>query len=363
MKHVLKPLVVTTFTNTWFMRNHAFIEEVLGRQPNSEVRPIQSRFFFPVTPPTVTKDGKITREWYKKNITPHAGTEFNMIFFVFTKAQRKEWGLSAQWAGKYFPDHDDIYESYVIVNEGDDDEYKRIMCHEAFHGTIRMAGQLESMNEQYQIPFYSNRAHRIIDDPIHYHDYHLKDVFSLAPLISFSRWSRLMQIVPLLKKVVELLTEKKKVTETLLEETPPSMPTPQPPVQKPSRLVELAKAIEVFEDYVRPGEKYRDGSIAQYGSLSYKNCNPGNLRWSPMQDGQRGGFSYFSTYEEGFNALLHQLKISVDGRSKVYKPTMTLLEFFNVYAPSSDGNFPRSYATFVAKRLGVSVDTVISTLA
>lgn len=82
-----------------------------------------------------------------------------------------------------------------------------------------------------------------------------------------------------------------------------------------------------------------------------------------MQDGQRGGFSYFSSYEEGFNALVHQLKIAIDGRSKVYKPTMTLLDFFNVYAPSSDGNFPRSYATFVAKRLGVTVDTVISTLA
>jgi len=116
-----------------------------------------------------------------------------------------------------------------------------------------------------------------------------------------------------------------------------------------SKLDIWAEAIKEFEGWY-------------VGSRSYRNLNPGNLRWSKYQSGTEGGYAVFSTYEEGWKALLFQLQIAADGRSNAYlnkDKTMTLREFFNFYAPSSDNNHPRKYAEFVADRLKVSVDTPI----
>lgn len=107
----------------------------------------------------------------------------------------------------------------------------------------------------------------------------------------------------------------------------------------PSRVETLAKAIEDFEGYY-------------LGSVAYRNNNPGNLRYSPLQAGKRGGFAYFDSYEEGFEALKHQIRIAASGDSRVYRPDMTLLEFFNTYAPASDSNQPNVYYKFVMDKTG-----------
>lgn len=112
------------------------------------------------------------------------------------------------------------------------------------------------------------------------------------------------------------------------------------------RLVDFATYIKEYEGYYA-------------NTVSVRNNNPGNLRSSPYMSGQRDGFAYFKTYDDGWNALLWQLQISVDGRSGVYNPEMTLYEFFETYAPSSDSNAPRLYAESVAKKLGVSPETKI----
>lgn len=116
-----------------------------------------------------------------------------------------------------------------------------------------------------------------------------------------------------------------------------------------SRLTQWALAIKRFEGWYP-------------GSRSYRNNNPGNLRYSPMQDGTDGGFAWFRTYDKGWNALLHQLRIAATGKSLVYRPHMTLLQFFQKYAPSSDGNHPQTYAKAVARELGVPVTTQIKEL-
>lgn len=92
------------------------------------------------------------------------------------------------------------------------------------------------------------------------------------------------------------------------------------------------------------------------GSMSYKNNNPGNLRWSPFSKRSYKGFAVFDTYEQGLDALIYQINIAVKGNSLVYWKGMTFLDFFSVYAPSSDGNQPRKYATFIAQKLKVGVD-------
>jgi hypothetical protein len=91
------------------------------------------------------------------------------------------------------------------------------------------------------------------------------------------------------------------------------------------------------------------------GSRSFRNNNPGNLRYIRQNGAHNdgGGYAKFNSYEQGWNALMTMLANAAAGKSKVYQPSMTLVHFFQVYAPSADGNHPIEYAKFVAKRLDV----------
>ncbi len=128
------------------------------------------------------------------------------------------------------------------------------------------------------------------------------------------------------------------------------------------KLEKMAYAIREFEGWAYPGGKDRTGKVHPQGSLSYRNHNPGNVRWSKYQEGKRGGYSYFKDYETGWKALLFQIEIAYNGKSQVYKPTDTLLTFFEKYAPSEDHNHPEEYAKFVAKALGVGLDVPLSVI-
>lgn len=122
-----------------------------------------------------------------------------------------------------------------------------------------------------------------------------------------------------------------------------------PPQEPISRIKDWALAIKTKEGWFK-------------GSLTQRHNNPGALRWSRYQSGNKNGFAVFPDYETGMKALIFQLTIAADGRSKVYRPEMTLLEFFERYAPSSDNNNPLAYANFVAKRLNIGIETQIKTL-
>jgi len=111
----------------------------------------------------------------------------------------------------------------------------------------------------------------------------------------------------------------------------------------------IAQAIARFEGF------YKLGSVAQ------RQNNPGNLRsWgkTPVV----GGYASFPTPEDGWKALRRQVQKNIDRG-------LTLQEFFagkpGVYAgysPASDDNHPVPYATFVAQRVGISVDAVLAQL-
>jgi len=144
-------------------------------------------------------------------------------------------------------------------------------------------------------------------------------------------------LISLLKKQVSLLSQ---ILSLSLKKTPV--------VDSDKKtLEEWAEAIKIHEGWYP-------------GSRSYRQNNPGNLRYSKFQTGTDGGFSVFATYDDGFKALVYQLKLAVTGSSAVYKPTMTLLEFFQTYAPSSDNNYPETYAAAVAKKLGIKTSDIIS---
>lgn len=91
--------------------------------------------------------------------------------------------------------------------------------------------------------------------------------------------------------------------------------------------------------------------------------NPGNLRFVGQQYAiNSGGFCKFDTYEHGYEALKLMLVNACGGKSKIYHPTDTLIQFYQKYAPSSDGNDPLNYANFVAKWIGVEPTVQISSL-
>ena len=101
------------------------------------------------------------------------------------------------------------------------------------------------------------------------------------------------------------------------------------------------------------------------GSRSYRNKNPGNIKHIGQDRAvgkDSGGFCIFASYEDGYNELKDLLIRAASGKSKIYRPEMSILEFFRKYAPSSDNNDPDVYAKRVAKKIGVFVETSISSL-
>ena len=130
----------------------------------------------------------------------------------------------------------------------------------------------------------------------------------------------------------------------------------------------LAEAIKEHEGWGAPGAVV-GGVRFPKGTHSYRNNNPGNLRWSPFQS-DNDGYAIFPDYDTGLRALLHQLKLVCEGRSVAYNHAietngwqlencsqMSLSQFFSVYAPSGDQNDPEAYARAVAKRIGAKTTT------
>ena len=90
-------------------------------------------------------------------------------------------------------------------------------------------------------------------------------------------------------------------------------------------------------------------------SRSWRNNNPGNLRWSKFQIGSAGGFATFGSYASGWLALWWDLWCKCSGRTRTgLGPGSSLQDLFLVWAPLSDGNKPYAYAAFVASRLHIS---------
>jgi hypothetical protein len=103
----------------------------------------------------------------------------------------------------------------------------------------------------------------------------------------------------------------------------------------------MGAAIQAFEGWTE-------------GSVSYRNNNPGNLKYA-HQKGAIGidpaGFAVFPTYEAGWQALMAQLEAAFS--ACVYSPEDTLSEFFSKYTEGDS----QSYANYVAGKLSVDPST------
>ena len=101
------------------------------------------------------------------------------------------------------------------------------------------------------------------------------------------------------------------------------------------------------------------------GSRSWRNNNPGNLRYCSQAlaiNFDDKNFAVFANYNDGFTTLKNMIRNAAGGKSKVYKPTMTIADFFKVYAPAEDNNDPDAYAKAVAKAINADISMQIKEL-
>jgi hypothetical protein len=134
----------------------------------------------------------------------------------------------------------------------------------------------------------------------------------------------------------------------LTVEVPKNIGVPPYPV----KIVKMAEAIKRHEGWFP-------------GSRSRRNHNPGNFKFVSQykaigKDAQ--GFAIFPDDETGWQHLLKVIHNACSGKSVMYPPTMSLYQYFEKYAPSSDKNDPRRYAEVVAEACGVSPYTIIREL-
>lgn len=144
-----------------------------------------------------------------------------------------------------------------------------------------------------------------------------------------------------------------------------------------NRIQDWAAAVKKFEGW-KPN------------SRSFRNRNEGNLRYTPYTKSlgaigkDYGNFCIFPTDEVGHKALCTFLTDAASRRLKPYHvfslgipvhrdilpngrvgqelPDITLTNFFEIYAPSDDDNFPLAYAKFVAQQMKVPTTILIKML-
>ncbi len=173
--------------------------------------------------------------------------------------------------------------------------------------------------------------------------------FHFAMVKRFTLHSKKVIETRLMKAIIFLSQQAIVLLKELIQKKQVAVvPTVKKIEPRKDNLVTFATAIRDFEG--KPGD------------LNYKNNNPGNFRCSPVGYSSAygvvrciGNFAVFPTYQQGWHYLLN----SISNRVKKH-PQWTFLDFFNDYAPPSDNNPTKSYATFVATRCGVSINTKLS---
>ena len=127
-------------------------------------------------------------------------------------------------------------------------------------------------------------------------------------------------------------------------------------------LIKLASAIQDFEGWFPPS------ALRPFGSASFRNNNPGNIRWGNYAVSlgaikkSPGNYAIFPDYAMGFGALCSFISDACNGELPAYNPNKGLDAFFMVYAPFGDNNNPIRYANVVANKLGVEVGAPIKNL-
>jgi hypothetical protein len=100
------------------------------------------------------------------------------------------------------------------------------------------------------------------------------------------------------------------------------------------------------------------------GSRSYRNNNPGNIRWfgskfPSWMVGATGtdesGHVIFDTVAHGTQSLVNLLTMAITGKSSIYKPTDTIYDFFGKYAEANQSSYANSVASALNMPVGAQI--------
>lgn len=99
-------------------------------------------------------------------------------------------------------------------------------------------------------------------------------------------------------------------------------------------------------------------AIARQENVAASANNPGALALGDQGNGvlNSAGVTIFSTFQQGWNALLNELTKVEDGAAKYLNPNMTLAQFAETW---TGGDQSAAWAENVASFLGVTTDTTI----
>jgi hypothetical protein len=124
-------------------------------------------------------------------------------------------------------------------------------------------------------------------------------------------------------------------------------------------LISVAEAIRDHEGWLPPNFT---ASPAFAGSISWRQNNPGNLRSSPFQIGQNGGFAVFYTEELGRFGLLWDLYQKCTGNTvSGLTGASTLADLIKVFAPPVE-NDTGAYIASVEAKTGIARTTKLAEL-
>lgn len=227
----------------------------------------------------------------------------------------------------------------IPVNESllNKDYLWRVLFHEFNHACFRILN-LKDLQDQVFVEYRKNNPNPTEDQLTQlavnvfnlFIKPYLKKKESLTGILGIL--SRvLMGLVLILNKLLEEL--KKKNKEKVIER--------------------LAKVIAKQEGFYVPN------------SRAQRNHNPGNLIYvgqSKAIGKDDAGFAIFSNDEDGWEALKWQLDYIFEGKSKYYKPEMTIEEFVNVWASTSPLEEKKAYAKAIADEFKVDVKTPLKEL-
>lgn len=173
--------------------------------------------------------------------------------------------------------------------------------------------------------------------------------------LDYERYDLLTQLLAVAKKLLHAIF----VSPDLPEPSQPHNLPPQSDAKPKDDLIhKMALGIQEWEGYAAPGEKDRTGRRWLNGTPSWRNRNPGNIK------GIDGRFRVFKTYDEGFNYLKDYIRRACTGKHPAYKPSMSIKQFFAIYAPSSENSLESisNYASYVCKKMNVMPSTKLSEL-
>lgn len=121
----------------------------------------------------------------------------------------------------------------------------------------------------------------------------------------------------------------------------------------------LADAVKLFSEGIALAEGFY---VA--GSLAAINHNPGNMTLDLIGKsiGMNKGFVVYANDADGWANLYKQVEKILTNASGIYDSGMTLREIGQKYASTSPPNEQLAWAINVASKLGIDIDTPVSTL-